>query len=93
MDILPAFLGLQLVDNSLWDFSAPQAHEPILCNESLSLWIRYNVCSVAQTCLTLCHPMDCSSQGFFVHGIFQTRILGQVAISYSFSLVERMCDI
>ena len=29
---------------------------------------RYNVCSVAQTCLTLCHPMDCSPPGFFVHG-------------------------
>ena len=39
--------------------------------------------SVAQSCLTLCHPMDCSSLGSTVHGIFQARILKWVAISYS----------
>ena len=32
-------------------------------------------CSVAQSCLTLCNPMNCSPPGFFVHGIFQARIL------------------
>ena len=30
---------------------------------------------VAQSCLTLCHPMDCSSPGSFVPGILQARIL------------------
>ena len=40
-------------------------------------------CSVAQSCLTLCSPMDCSPPGFSVHGIFQARILEWVAISYS----------
>ena len=29
----------------------------------------------AQSCLTLYDPMDCSPQGFSVHGIFQARIL------------------
>ena len=29
------------------------------------------VCSVAGWCLTLCHPMDCSSPGSSVHGILQ----------------------
>ena len=29
---------------------------------------------VAQSCLTLCDPMDCSLPGFSVHGIFQARI-------------------
>ena len=27
----------------------------------------------AQSCLTLCDPMDCSLPGFSVHGIFQAR--------------------
>ena len=31
---------------------------------------------VAQSCLTVCDPMDCSLSGFSVHGIFQARILG-----------------
>ena len=30
---------------------------------------------VTQSCPTLCHPMDCSPPGSFVHGIFQARIL------------------
>ena len=30
---------------------------------------------VAQSCLTLCDPRDCSLPGFSVHGIFQARIL------------------
>ena len=30
---------------------------------------------VAQSCLTLRNPMDCSLPGFSVHGIFQARIL------------------
>ena len=30
---------------------------------------------VAQSCLTLCNPMDCSLQGSCVHGISQARIL------------------
>ena len=38
---------------------------------------------VTQSCLTLCDPMDCSPLGFSVCGILQTRILEQVAISFS----------
>ena len=38
---------------------------------------------VAQLCLTLCNPMDCSLPGSCIHGIFQTRILEWVAISFS----------
>ena len=43
----------------------------------------YVLCSVAQLCLTLCDPMDCSPPGSSVHGIFQARILEWEAISYS----------
>ena len=30
---------------------------------------------VAQSCLTLCNPMDCSLSGSSVYGIFQARVL------------------
>ena len=36
----------------------------------------------AQSCLTLCDPMDCSPPGSSVPGIFQAGILEWVAISY-----------
>ena len=38
----------------------------------------YGVC--AQLCLILCDSMDCRPPGSSVHGIFQARILGWVAI-------------
>ena len=38
---------------------------------------------VTQSCRTLCDPMDCSLSGSSVLGIFQTRILEWVAISFS----------
>ena len=38
---------------------------------------------VAQSCLTLCDPVDCSPPGFSVHGILQARILEWVTISFS----------
>ena len=38
---------------------------------------------VAQSCPTLCDPVDCSLPGSSVHGILQTRILEWVAISFS----------
>ena len=46
--------------------------------------INYCVCiCCAQSCPTLCDPMDCSPPGSSVHGISQARILEWVAISYS----------
>ena len=38
---------------------------------------------VAQSCLTLYDPMNCSLPGFSVHGVFQARVLEWVAISFS----------
>ena len=38
---------------------------------------------VAQSCLTVCNPMDCSPPGSSVHGILQARILEWVAVSFS----------
>ena len=39
--------------------------------------------NTAQSCPTLCDPMDCSPPGSSVHGILQARILEWVAISFS----------
>ena len=39
-------------------------------------------CSVGQSCLTLCDPMDCSPPGSSVHEIFQARRLEWVVISF-----------
>ena len=38
---------------------------------------------IAQSCPTLCDPMDCSLSGSSVHGIFQARVLEWIAISLS----------
>ena len=70
------------------DLSPPQSstessslHFPQLLSFCL-LEVKVNV-YVAQSCLTLCDPMDCSPPGSSVHGILQARILGWVAISLS----------
>ena len=41
------------------------------------------LCLVAQSRSALCDPMDCSLPGSSSHGIFQARILGWGAISFS----------
>ena len=38
---------------------------------------------VAQSCLTLSDPMDCSPPGSSTHGIFQARVLEWGAIAFS----------
>jgi len=38
---------------------------------------------VAQSCLTVRDPMDCSPPGSSVHGIFQARVLEWGAIAFS----------
>ena len=51
----------------------------VRCRGPNSCWLS----SVAQSCPTLCHPMDCSPPGSSAHGILQARILEWVAISFS----------
>ena len=41
---------------------------------------------VAQSCLTLCNPMDCSLPGPSVHGVFQARVLEWGAVAFSSGL-------
>ena len=59
-----------------------------MCSPSWTLlpplyhWVT-SVCEVAQSCSTLCNPVDCSPPGSSVHGILQARILEWAAISFS----------
>ena len=50
---------------------------------------------VAQSCLTLSDPMDCSLPGSSVHGILQARVLEWVAIAFSapscYSHINQSC--
>ena len=41
---------------------------------------------VAQSCPTLCDPMDCGLPGSSVHGILQIRILEWAAISFCYGI-------
>ena len=58
-------------------FPCPVGGGKIISSSGFLLWV------CAQSCLTLCNPMDYSLPGFSVHGISQARILEHVAISYS----------
>ena len=46
-------------------------------------WLSPRPREVAQSCTTLCDPMDCSLPCSSIHGIFQARVLEWVAISFS----------
>ena len=55
---------------------SPFSHFAVTTLQTFTLCINshtFYVC--AQSCLTLCDPMDCSSPGSSVHRIFQARIL------------------
>ena len=56
-----------------------------LCYSGGPCWLSvlYVKMLVAQLCLTLCDPMDCSPLGSSVHGFCQARILEWVAIPFS----------
>ena len=67
-------------------------HKAYMNTESVILRVCVCVCErererererVAQSCLTLCNPMDYSPRGSSVHGILQARILEWVAIPFS----------
>ena len=64
-----------------WD--APGKNTGVGCHFLLQCMRVKSKSQVAQSCLTLCDPMDCSLPGSSVHGIFQARVLEWVAIAFS----------
>ena len=64
-----------------WD--SPGQNTVVGCHFLLQCMKVESESEVAQSCLTLSNPMDCSLPGFSVHGILQARTLEWVAISFS----------
>ena len=64
-----------------WD--SPGKNTGVGCHFLLQCMKVKSESEVAQSCLTLSDPMDCSLPGSSVHGIFQARVLEWGAIAFS----------
>ena len=63
-----------------WD--SPGKNTGVGCHFLLQRMKVKSESEVAQLCLTLSDPMDCSPSGSSIHGIFQARVLEWVAIAF-----------
>ena len=79
-----------ILDNSDIEYFQLHRPSPVVCVcMCVCVCVCVGVCVFAHACLgtqpwlILCNSMNCSPPGFSVHGIFQARILEQVAISSS----------
>ena len=64
-----------------WD--SPGKNTGVGCHFLLQCMKVRSESEVAQSCLTLSNPMDCSLPGSSIHGIFQARVLEWDAIAFS----------
>ena len=64
-----------------WD--SPGKNTGVGCHFLLQCMKVKSESEVAQSCPTLSDPMDCSSPGSSIHGIFQARVLEWGAIAFS----------
>ena len=64
-----------------WD--SPGKNTGVGCHFLLQCMKVKSESEVAQSCLTLSDPMDCSLPGYSVHGLFQARVLEWGAIAFS----------
>ena len=64
-----------------WD--SPGKNTGVGCHFLLQCMKVKSESEVAQSCLTLSDPMDCSPPGSSIHGIFQARVLEWDAIAFS----------
>ena len=71
-----------------WD--SPGKNTGVGCHFLLQCMKRKSESEVAQSCLTLCDPMDCSPPGFSIHEIFQARVLESGAITFSVQSPSRV---
>ena len=89
-------VGLKYFENISLYLTNPSLSHIIIPVNTSTIWFLWKVrcrvvleyvcvcvCVRAQSCPTLCDPVDCRPPGSSVHGIFKARILEQVAISYS----------
>ena len=73
-----------------WD--SPGKNTGVGCHFLLQCMKVKSESEVAQSCPTLCDPMDCSLPGSSIHGIFQARVLDWGAIVFS-DLLFIICPI
>ena len=71
-----------------WD--SPGKNTGVGCHFLLQCTKVKSESEVAQSCLTLSDPMDCSLPGSSIHGIFQARVLQWGAIAFSRVTLDRM---
>ena len=64
-----------------WRFT--RCTSPCRCGIPLRSHSVLELCLVAQSCPSLCNPMDCSLPGSAIHRISQARIMEWIAISFS----------
>ena len=64
-----------------WD--SPGKNTGVGCRFLLQCMKVKSESEVAQSCRTLCNPMDCSLPGSSIHGILQARVLEWAAIAFS----------
>ena len=64
-----------------WD--SPGKNTGVGCHFLLQCTKVKSESEVAQSCMILRDPMDCSPPGFSIHGIFQARVLEWDAIAFS----------
>ena len=60
-----------------------EGYKPIAYGSNHASRYTHAKCLAAQSCLTLCDPMDCSPPGSSVHGTSQARLLEWVVIFFS----------
>ena len=73
-----------------WD--SPGKNTGVGCHFLLQCMKVKSESEVAQSCLTLSDPMDCSPPGSSIHGIFQARVLEWGAIAFSAQSCPILCD-
>ena len=62
--------------------ASPNHHSTLWKTPHLNNKVKSEI-EVAQWCLILCDPMDCSLPGSSLHGILQARVLEWVTVSFS----------
>ena len=75
-----------------WD--SPGKNTGVGCHFLLQCMKGKSESEVAQSCLTLREPMDCSPPGSSVHGIFQARVLewGAIFLRTSAAFKQLFCS-
>ena len=77
-----------VMSDSVWPhpWDSPGKKTGVGCHFLLQCIKMKSESDIAQSCLTLHDPMDCSLPGSSIHGIFQAKILEWGAIAFSFNI-------